>query len=426
MKLNKLIPLSLVALMGAGGLTGCGGDDPNKLIIWATAAEEAVVNAVLEDYNAQAGEDDKISVKYVAVAEGDTGTEIAKDPTASSAPDLFLCADDHIFNLQSKGIVLDITSDYGKAVKAAVTENAYLGASYNNKLYGFPVTNDNGYFLWYNKDKLTANDVKDLGGLLKKAKDTNAQILFDIANGWYVPSFFFAPEVCGVESLRYKQNSDGDVVYTVTWDNNNGVAAAEAVRELCKTYETQIATGSNDKIVEGFKNGTIIAAVSGTWMQPDLEGAIGADKLAATKLPTYKVGSKDCQMATFAGSKVYCINQQKTGDVNVAKRAKAVKFADYLTQKKAQLKRFEVRATLPCNLEAQKDKSYTDNLTTGGKALLEQFAAASAVQSLSAEGRYWDVGKAIGQALLDGKLGSASATWKTFLKAQCEILRNPA
>ncbi|MCR4879534.1 MAG: extracellular solute-binding protein [Bacilli bacterium] len=425
MKLNKLIPATLVALMGAAGLTGCGGNNPNELIVWATAAEEAVINDVLVEYNKTVGDDEKLSVKYVAVAEGDTGTEVAKDPTASSAPDLFLCADDHIYNLQSKNIVLDITKDYGSKVKAAVTENAYLGASYNNKLYGFPVTNDNGYFLWYNKDKLGEDDVADLETLLKAAKDANAKVLFDIANGWYVPSFFFAPEVCGVESLRFKQNADGDVVYTVNWDNDNGVAAAEAVREICKTYAKNLATGNNDVIVEGFKTGSIVAAVSGTWMLEDLKGAIG-DNLAACKLPTFKVGDEDAQMATFAGSKVYCINQQKSGDVNVAKRAKAVKFADYLTQKAAQLTRFTKRATIPCNNEALKDSAYTKNINIAGKALLEQFEAASAVQSLSAEGRYWDVGKAIGQALLDGKLGSSTATWKTFLKAQCDILRNPA
>ena len=424
MKLNKLIPLSLVALMGAGGLTGCGGDDPNKLIIWATAAEEAVVNAVLEDYNAQAGEEDKISVKYVAVAEGDTGTEIAKDPTASSAPDLFLCADDHIFNLQSKGIVLDITSDYGKAVKAAVSENAYLGASYNNKLYGFPVTNDNGYFLWYNGDALKDSEVGKLEDLLKVCQSKNKKFLIDIANGWYAPTFFLSPDTCGVDSLRWGENADGDVVYTIKdWDTKTkGVAVAEAARSLFDTYENQITTGGNADIVAGFEDGSIIAAVSGTWMLNDLQSK--CENLKATKLPTIKVGTKDCQMGTFTGSKVYCVNATKTGDANVAKRNKALKLANALTNKASQLIRFAERATVPCNKAALQDEAYTKNVDIGAKALQAQVDAAAAVQSLSAEGRYWDVGAAIGLAILEGEYGDY-ANMEALLKGSCNILRNP-
>ena len=104
MKLTKLMPLAFATLMAAGGLAGCGGES-DAIIVWATAAEEQVLNAVLEQHNASAAEEDKITVKYVAVAEGDTGTEVAKDPSAKSAPELFLVADDHIYNLQSKNII---------------------------------------------------------------------------------------------------------------------------------------------------------------------------------------------------------------------------------------------------------------------------------------------------------------------------------
>ena len=429
MKVNKLIPLSLVALMGAG-LTACGGDDPDAIIVWATANEQAVVEAVLEDYNAQAGQEDKIKVKYVAVAEGDTGTEVAKDPSAKSAPELFLVADDHIYNLQSKNIIVDLTSAYGSKIKEANTAVSVTGASYGDKVYGFPVTNDNGYFLWYNKDKVSETQAATLKGLLEAAKAANAKVLLDIANGWYAPTFFFAPEVCGTDSLKFKENKDGDVVYDITWDTDKAAAAFTAVNTLIDskkgTYKANFTTGGNDAIVAGFKDGSVVAAVSGTWMLEDLKTAVGESKLGAAKLPTYEYeAGKTAQMGTFTGSKVYCVNAAKTGDAAAAKRTKAAKLADILTQKSAQLKRFEVRATVPCNKEALKDSAYTSKVNIAGKALQAQCEAAAAIQSTSAEGRYWDVGKAIGQAMLDGNLGTYG-TVKEFLKGECDILRKAA
>lgn len=424
MKLNKLMPLAFATLMAAGGLAGCSGDDPNAVIVWATAAEQAVVNKVVEEYNKNATEEEKIKVNYKAVAEGDTGNEVAKDPAGSKTADLFLVADDHIYGLQSKNTILDLTSAYGDQIKKDNTETSVTGASYNGKVYGFPVTNDNGYFLWYNGDALKDTEVGKLEDLLKVCQSKGKKFLIDIANGWYAPTFFLSPDTCGVDSLRFKEDENGDVVYTVKdWDEaSKGVAVATAARSLFETYKDNITTGGNAEIVSGFEDGSVIAAVSGTWMLNDLKSK--CENLKASKLPTIKVGTKDCQMGTFTGSKVYCINATKTGDANVAKRNKAIKLANALTNKAAQLIRFQERATVPCNKEALKDEAYTKNVDIGAKALQAQVEAAAAVQSLSAEGRYWDVGAAIGKALLDGDYGTYSDMAK-FLKGQCDILRKP-
>jgi len=424
MKLNKLIPLSFAALMAAGGLAGCGGGDSDAVIVWATAAEQAVVNKVVEEYNRNATDEEKITVNYKAVAEGDTGTEVAKDPAGKNTADLFLVADDQIYNLQSKNTILDITSAYGAQIKKDNTETSVIGASYNGKVYGFPVTNDNGYFLWYNGDALKDSEVAKLEDLLKVCQDKGKKFLIDIANGWYAPTFFLSPDTCGTDSLRWGENADGDVVYTIKdWDTKDkGVAVANAARSLFDTYENNITTGGNADIVAGFEDGSIIAAVSGTWMLNDLKSK--CENLKAAKLPTIKVGTKDCQMGTFTGSKVYCINATKTGDANVAKRAKALKLANALTNRASQLIRFAERATVPCNKEALKDEAYTKNVDIGAKALQAQVDAAAAVQSLSAEGRYWDVGAAIGLAILEGEYGDY-ADMEALLKGSCNILRNP-
>lgn len=434
MKLNKLIPLSFVALLG---LAACGGSTPTtstpattsedptsepagagtEITVWATAAEEAVLNKVLASYNQGKADADKISVNYVAVAEGDTGTELAKNPGAETAPELFLVADDHIYNLQSKNIIVDITEVYGEKVTANNTPVAVSSSSYGGRLYGFPVTSDNGYFLWYNSADVSAEQASTLEGLLARGRELHKKVLID-NGGWYVPTYFFSPQVCGTDSLSFHENSEGKVVYDINWDNEAGVAAATYIANLYKEYADVITTGDDAAINAGFEGDSMIAAFSGTWNEKPLSDV--CETLAAAKLPTYNNGK---QLGTFTGSKVYCLNGAKTGADAQKKLQAAAKLADYLTEKEAQLVRFETRATGPCNKEAMEDARYTEHVTMGLKALGDQCAVAAAVQAASAEGRYWDVGAAIGAALMTSDLGEYE-TWQEFMTGECNILRN--
>lgn len=430
MNAKKIIAVGLTAL-SLVGLASCGEEKQKsysgvntEINIWATAKEEAVIKKIVDKYNAaQTDETAKFNYKFTAVAEGDAGTTLAKDPTVAGAPALFLCADDHISGLANLDIVLNLgNSSYAQNIKANSTSVSVLGATQNNNLYGFPVTSDNGFFLWYNASKLTSADVADLGTLLAKAKSLNKKVLMDVPNGWYVSAFFASPEICGAESLKFKTNSDGKIVYDCSWDSEKGVTVAEGVSNILKPYyeDGTLVIGSNEVIEAGFQDGSMLAAVSGTWMESSLKEKIGDDTLAATKLPKFKVGDTSYQMGSFTGSKIYAINKTRPA----AEQKAAAALAELLTNKESQLVRFEERQSIPCNKEAIKDARYTEHVSIGAKALEEQNAFA-AVQSQSAEGRYWDIGKAIGQALIDGKLGEYT-TWKDFMEYQIGILKKAA
>lgn len=429
----KKITFLGAALLAMSGLAACGqtpstptyGGVSATIDIWATAAEEAVIKEVVDAYNArQTDEANKFNYKFTPVSEGDCGSTLSKDPTVTGAPALALVADDQIYNLQAKDIILEVKGSYKETVLEANSEVAIQGASYNGKLFGFPVTSDNGYFLWYNKDLLKDDEVGSLETILERADAQNKTFLLDIGNGWYVNSFFHSPQVCGPTSLTWKENAEGKVVYETTWDSDKAAAAAEAVSNLVAPLSTKgtFVVGGNEDIVAGFADGKMAAAISGTWMEGDLIEALGGDKskLGAVKLPTFKVGEEECQMGSFSGSKVYVINKTRP----VAEQKAAAALADLLTRKDAQLTRFEKRSALPCNKAAAVAPEYTKNVTIGGAALNAQNTFA-AVQSLSAQDRYWTIGEAIGTALRSGDLGTFS-TWKDFLKNQMDILRAPA
>lgn len=416
----KKICSLLIAALALISLAACGKEDSNKtekqsINIWATAAEEAVIKAVIDEYNA--AHDAQYTYNFTAISEADAGTTLANDPTVNGAPALFLCADDHISTLQSKNIVAEIKNARKERVVASTSEVAVAGATLDGKLYGYPVTSDNGYFLWYDKSKLTEEQVGSLESILSVAQQSGKGFLMDVANGWYANSFIMSPQACGTSSLYWGAGN----VYTTTWDNAAGVKVSEYIASLLTPAYANgsLVIGSNDVIEAGFQDGSLIAAVSGTWMEPSLKNILG-ENLAATKLPTYTIDGQAYQMASFTGSKIYCINKTRP----VEEQVLAAEIAELLTSKEAQLKRFEIRASLPCNKEAMADARYTEHVSIGAKALLAQNAYAC-VQAKTAEARYWDIGKAIGQAYLDSLLGDYS-DWAAFLKGQMDILRAPA
>jgi arabinogalactan oligomer/maltooligosaccharide transport system substrate-binding protein len=231
-----------------------------------------------------------------------------------------------------------------------------------------------------------------------------------------------SPQACGTESMRWLKDDQGKTYYETNWDNATGVKVSEYMQSILQPAyangEGHLVTGSNDKIIAGFQDGTMIAAVSGTWMEADLKAAIG-ENLRATKLPEYHIDGDAYQMTSFTGSKVYAVNRY----VEPEYQEMALKVADLLVNyKEAQLQRFEIRQSIPCNKEAMEDARYTEHKTIGGAALEAQCSAAACVQSLTAQGRYWDIGAAIGTAYLDGDLGEA-ANWEEFLALQCVSLR---
>ena len=396
-----------------------------KINVWATASEQAVVEEVIKNWNAaQPTDETKFNIEFTAVSEADCGTTLAKDPQVKGAPALFLCADDQISNLASLNIIAEIKGERKEKIVNRTTEVAVAGATMGDKLYGYPVTSDNGYFLWYDSSKLPSEKLGSLEDILAHAKSTGKQVLMDVPNGWYANSFIMSPDACGTTSLKWKVDENGNKVYETSWDNATGVKVSSYIQSLLTPYykDGTLIVGSNEVIAAGFNDGTLMAAVSGTWMENDIKAAIG-NNTAATKLPSYHIDGKAYQMASFSGSKVYCLN--KTRPVEEQKTAAAL--AELLTTKESQLVRFEKRASLPCHIEAANDPRYTEHVTIGGKALLEQNAYAC-VQAQTAEDRYWDIGKAIGQAYIDGILKDAdenTLTWEQFLKAQMDTLRKP-
>ena len=222
---------------------------------------------------------------------------------------------------------------------------------------------DNTFFLYYNKSVLTETDVKSFDGILKKCT-ANQQFAFPMADGWYTTSFYFGKDL-GYE-VTYDDNL-AETTITSDFDGETGTAVTAAMWNYVKA--TGFKADANDsKIIAGFNDGSIIAAVSGIWNKTTIEGYLG-ENFAAAKLPTYTLNKgttkeEQVQLKAFAGYKLMGVNNYSKNKTD------ALDFAEFYTNKENQIKHFEERGFVPTDKDARLDERVQKDVCA--KAITEQ------------------------------------------------------
>lgn len=343
-----------------------------NLKVWGAQEDQEMLKTMVEAFKKQ-NTGINYNITFGVVGEKDTQTKIMEDPDA--AADVFAFPDDQLGDLVSAGALYEITPNKETIAKEHV-EGAVTAATLNDKLYAYPMTADNGYFLYYDKSVLTADDVKTLDGLMNAAEAKGKKVLMDISNGWYVASFFLsAGGTLGVENGKQ----------TCDFNNEKGIAAGEAVKAFCA--HSAFMTGE-DAILTGGIGSNIAAGVSGTWTAEAIQKKLG-DNYAATKLPTFTLNGEQVQLKSFAGYKLMGVNSR-------TKHPKeAMRLAEYLTNEQNQLLRFETRAMGPSNINAAANEKVKQNVALA--ALAEQNAFG--VSQANVLNTTWDPLEAFGTAM---------------------------
>lgn len=385
--------------------------------VWVTYSEEKVVEEIVEEWN-NTHDVEKFKINFRIVGESDCGLSMSKDPTINGAPALFLTSDGYISSLVEKNVICEIKDEAKYNVETNNLEVSLVSVTQQDKVWGYPITADESYFLWYNNSLVDADKIDSLEELLAYAKETGKTVMMNPSNGFYAYSFLMSPQACGTDSLKWEKVS-GQNIYETTWDSDVGIKVSEYISNLLSTYyaDGTLVTEYDVDMISEFANGTLMAAVGNSWSQFDLINAIGEENLSAYKLPEYHIDGQAYQMSSMFSSKVYCINKTKPENEQYT----AMALAELLTSKEAQLKRFELRGTLPCNLQALEDPRFIENVSICGAALIKQ-SQFGANHARCVEVSYYEVGTTIGQAYLDNLSGKI--IWSEFLKEQMDILRN--
>ncbi len=370
--MKRFLSLALVMVLALSVSLSAFAADPVKLKVWGAQEDQEMLKEMVAAYNA-ANADNTVEVEYGVVGEPDARQRYSEDPEA--AADVFAFPNDQILDLVNAGALFEVTRNR-EAVEAANVPGSVEAATVGEFLYAYPMTADNGYFLYYDKSVLSEEDVKTLDGMLAKAEAAGKKVLMDLSNGWYIASFFLgAGGTLAIEDGKQK----------VDFNNERGVLAGEAIKAFAA--HPAFMTG-DDAIINGGIGDTIAAAVTGAWNAASIQEKLG-DNYAATKLPTFTLGEEQVQMGSFGGYKLMGVNALTQHP------EEAMALAEWLTNEENQVKRFEVRQLGPSNINAASNEAVKANVALAALAEQSQFATSQK----EVLGSYWGPAEAFGTTM---------------------------
>ena len=338
----KIISALTAFVMTAGVLSGCNKKEPEQVMlsVWCAGEDIPMIQRMVDEFKEEYKNEAVFSITISAEGEDTCKDTLLADPEAGA--DVFSFAADQLNSLYDAGLLLQITEDADKIIEENGTSSslAVSSATRDGKLYAYPATASNGYFLYYNSNYLTADDVKSFDRILEVAAENGKKVTMDYSSGWYIYSFFKGA------GLEVTVSEDGKT-NICDWNSKSGKYTGADVAQAMLDIATNdgFLAGSDDILKSGAKDGTVIAGISGTWLSTDIKDAFG-DGYAAAKLPEYTVKGDSVQMHSFAGYKFIGVNA-KTESPEWSQR-----LARWLTNEKNQLTRFKERGEGPSNVKA--------------------------------------------------------------------------
>ena len=381
--MKKFLAMVLALAMMLTMVASCAMAEEVSLRVWVGDNNDIEwINTVIANFQA-ANPDKTYKIEVGVQTEGDCSKVVLTDPTA--AADVFTFAGDQFNSLYNAGALQQVVIDPEAVIAANTPESVAAATGVDGNLYAYPATADNGYFMFYNKEYFTEEDVQTLDGMMAKAAEAGKKVGFPMSNAWYFYSFFKGA------GLDMTVSEDG-VTNTCNWNATDtpitGVQVVEAL--LAVAANPGFMEADSDPFVAGVKDGTIIAGVSGTW-NANTAAEVWGDNYAATKLPTFTVNGEQVQMSSFAGFKLVGVNaySENVGD--------AMDFAAFMTNEESQTLRFEMRSQGPSNINAAASDAVQAN------PAIAALAAQSAYADVQRVGQaYWDAAAALGKIIVNG------------------------
>ena len=352
-----------------------------ELTVWSEEDNFDLLNQMIDSFKQKYAGQAEFEINLVQGSDSETKNVLLGD--IHNGADVFPFADDQLSAMVAAGALYPVPN--ADEVKNANIEEAVSAASINGTLYAYPMTADNGYFLYYDKNVLSDEDVQTMDGMLAALEAAGKTFSMQLNSGWYLYSFF------GNTGLEFGVNDDGVTNYcnwNTTEGDIKGVDVAQAILNI--TSSPAFISEEDGDFVTGIQSGNVAAGISGVWNAVAVKEAWGSD-YGAVKLPTYTVAGQQVQMASFTGYKMMGVNAYSKYP------EWAAKLADWFTNEENQTLRFEQRDQGPSNSNAAASDA------------VKQVPAIQAVIAQSQYGKlqrvgnsYWDACTAFGDTMAAG------------------------
>ena len=349
-----------------------------KLTMWGAEEDQTMLREMADAFIAENADKGNITIDIGVQSESSAKDTVLADPEA--AADVFAFADDQLNELVAAGALQEVllNPDDVKSRNLAGSVNA---ATMNDKLYAYPMTADNGYFLYYDKSVLSEEDVQSMDTLLAKADASGKKFMMSLNDAWYIYSFYAG---AGLKATL----ADDGINTVCNWNEAPGADVTQAILDI--STQPAFKSGADADIVSGIKDGSCCAAISGTWNAGTAEETWG-ENYAATKLPTYTLNGEQVQMASFSGYKLVGVNPHSS-NVGVA-----MLLADYITNEDNQAKRFNDRKLGPSNIKVNESEAVQSAPAIAALAAQSDYATLQRVGA-----NYWSSAQSLGEILASG------------------------
>lgn len=351
------------------------------LTVWGSEEDEALLKEIFSTFQDHYRDQANFQITYQAQSESSCKDALLEN--LEGGADVFTFADDQVAALAAAGALEPL--EQAENIRAANLPASVLAASVGDTLYAYPLTADNGCFLYYNKEYFSESDIKSLNRMVEIAAEQERLVTMDWSSAWYVYSFF------GNTGLEVGVNDDGLTNYC-TWNRSDGpirgIDVAQAMMDLAAS--PGFASRTDTEFLKGVQDGSVIAGVSGVWNDVAIQEAWG-EHTGASKLPSYTCKNQQVQMASFSGCKLIGVNAYSQYPQWSAR------LAEWISNQDNQTLRFERRGQGPSNINAANSPAVQESPAIAALLAQSEF---SQLQRVS--GKFWDPVAAFAESMAKG------------------------
>lgn len=381
----------LVACSNSSSSESSSSSSSDKTIkLWVPTGAKASYEEIVKKFEDESG----YKVNIIESNDSKAQENVKKDP--EKAADVFSLPHDQLGQLVESGVIQEIPDDYAKEISEQATEQAITGAQYNGKTCAFPFGIES-QVLFYNKSKLSADDVKNYETITTKATFGDT---FKSMNAYDT-----APLFMSVGDTLFGEN--GETVDGTNWANEAGVSVLEWIADQKNNSGFVNTTAENT--MSKFGDGSVAAIETGPWDLSAAQEAVGKDNLGIAVYPKINIGGKDVQQKAFLGVKLFAVNQAPAGS-DTDRIAASYKLASMLTSEESQENQFtyEGRNIIPSNKTVQKsDKVQSDELAQAVITMASSSDYTVVTPKLSQMTTFWTESAALLSDVYNGKIQSS-------------------
>ena len=330
-----------------------------------------------------------INAQIEGVTEADVGSKVVAD--VASAPDIYCFAQDQLARLVQAAALAAPGKKAAENIAASNDAGSVAAASVAGDLYAYPMTSDNGYYMYYNTSIISEEDAESMEAIIAACEANGVKFRYALENAWYTASFFFAT---GCHS-NWSMDADGN--FTTVDDDFNSAAGMAAMKGMQKLAQSACYDSNADIFTDA---GVVI---TGIWNANAAADHFG-ENLGVTDLPSFEVDGTSYHLGSYTGNKLMGVKPQ----ADAKKVAVLSQLAQWLTNEENQMKRYELYQWGPSNLNAQASEAVQSNASLAALAKQNNFGQPQG----QIHGSWWDIAKVLGA---DAKNAADEAALQTAL-----------